>query len=299
MKKNAIFICGPTAVGKTAVAVELARWLSTEIISFDSRQFFKELKIGASPPSADELAAVHHHLVGHLSVAQSFTAGDFEKEALRVLENLFRENYSVILVGGSGLYMQALGKGFDDMPEIPGDIRQQLNTELESKGLEPLTEELRNSDPEYYHRVDLQNPQRVIRALEVTRSTGKAYSSFRKGGSAKRDFNIIKIGLELPRPLLYERINERVDLMVAQGLEQEVLSLKEFRETNAMQTVGYREFFRYFDGELTREEAIREIKKNSRRYAKRQLTWFKRDEDIRWFEPRQIEEMKEYIQKIS
>ncbi len=295
LSKTAIFICGPTGVGKTSVAIQLAQWLKTEIISFDSRQFFNELKIGAAPPSQEELNTVPHHLVGHLSVKDDYSAGDFERDALEILKQIFEKHNTAILVGGSGMYMKALTEGFDDMPDIPTEIREHLNQKLETEGLESLVEQLKISDPEYYQKVDLKNPQRIIRALEVIAATGKPYSSFRKGSKTQRNFEIMKIGIMLPREELYERINNRVDLMVEAGLEEEVRSLLPLREKNSMQTVGYREFVRYFDGEWNWETAIAEIKKNSRRYAKRQMTWFKRDEEIEWFNPKDMEGMKKYV----
>lgn len=295
MSKTAIFICGPTAIGKTSVAIELAQWLKTEIISFDSRQFFKDLKIGAAPPSPEELQAVRHHLLGHLSVSEDFNAGDFETEALKILKQIFKDHDTAILVGGSGMYMKALTEGFDTMPEIPAKVREKLNQEFKEKALENLLRELEKKDPEYYQQVDRNNPQRVIRALEVIRATGQAYSDFRKGEKAERYFSILKIGLEMPREELYERINQRVDLMLEAGLEQEVRDLLPYRGKNSLQTVGYREFIRHFDGQWDRDTAISEIKKNSRRYAKRQLTWFRRDEEIMWFNPKDLEGMKKWI----
>ncbi|AEV34460.1 tRNA isopentenyltransferase MiaA [Owenweeksia hongkongensis DSM 17368] len=292
MNKTAIFIAGPTAVGKTDVAIKIAEWLQTEIISFDSRQFYKELKIGAAPPSPEELARVPHHLVGHLSVNDDYSAGDFEKEALAKLEEIFKTHETAVLVGGSGLYMRILTDGFDEMPGIPQEIRKQLNAELEENGLDSLAKELSEKDPAYFAQVDQQNPQRIIRALEVIRTTGKTYTSFRQGEKTKRPFNIIKIGLDLPRPELYERINLRVDQMLEAGLEEEVKQLLPFREKNSMQTVGYKELIRYFDGEIDLDFAIEEIKKNSRRYAKRQLTWFRREKDIEWFSPFEVVEIK-------
>ncbi len=295
LSKTALFICGPTAVGKTDVAIKLALWLNTEIISFDSRQFFKELQIGAAPPSQAELSVVKHHLVGHLSVEEDYNAGDFERDALKVLDEIFETKEVAILVGGSGMYMKAITEGFDEMPDIPTEIRESLKQRLKKEGLQSLIEQLKSTDPDYHGQVDLKNPQRVIRALEIIEVTGQPYSQFRKGEKAKRDFNILKIGITLPREVLYERINKRVDLMVQAGLEEEVLSLLHYREKNSMQTVGYKEFVRYFDGEWNRETAISEIKKNSRRYAKRQMTWFNRDEEIKWFEPQDVEGIKKHI----
>lgn len=295
MRKTAIFIAGPTAVGKTDVAIQLAEWLQTEIISFDSRQFYKELKIGAAPPSPEELARVPHHLVGQLSVKDDYSAGDFEKEALAKLEEIFKTHDTAVLVGGSGLYMRILTDGFDEMPDIPAEIREQLNAELEENGLESLANELQQKDPTYFAQVDQQNPQRIIRALEVIRTSGNTYTSYRQGEKTKRPFNIIKIGLDMPREKLYERINLRVDKMMEAGLEEEVKQLLPFREKNSMQTVGYKELIRYFDEEINLNFAIEEIKKNSRRYAKRQLTWFRREKDIEWFSPMSIEEIKNFV----
>lgn len=295
MSKTAIFITGPTAVGKTNVAIKIAEWLQTKIISFDSRQFYKELKIGAAPPSSEELSRVPHHLVGHLSVNDDYSAGDFEREALDKLDEIFEKQDTAVLVGGSGLYMRILTDGFDEMPAIPEEIRKQLNDELEKNGLEVLAEELSQKDPHYFTQVDRQNQQRIIRALEVIRTSGKTYTSFRQGKKTKRPFDIIKIGLDLPREELYERINLRVDKMMEAGLEEEVKQLLPFRAKNSMQTVGYKELIRYFDGEIDLDFAIEEIKKNSRRYAKRQLTWFRREKEIEWFSPFEVEDVKKHI----
>lgn len=292
LSKTAIFIAGPTAVGKTDVAIQIAEWLQTEIISFDSRQFYKELKIGAAPPSPEELNRVRHHLVGHLSVKDDYSAGDFEKEALAKLNEIFEKHDTAVLVGGSGLYMRILTDGFDEMPHIPAEVREKLNTELTENGLETLAEELKQKDPKYFAQVDQQNPQRVIRALEVIRATGNTYTSYRQGVKTARPFNIIKIGLDLPREELYERINLRVDKMMEAGLEEEVKQLLPYRNQNSMQTVGYKELIRHFDGEIDLATAVEEIKKNSRRYAKRQLTWFRREKDIEWFSPFEVERIK-------
>jgi len=295
VSKTAIFITGPTAVGKTNVAIKIAEWLQTKIISFDSRQFYKELKIGAAPPSSEELSRVPHHLVGHLSVNDDYSAGDFEREALDKLDEIFEKQDTAVLVGGSGLYMRILTDGFDEMPAIPEEIRKQLNDELEKNGLEVLAEELSQKDPHYFTQVDRQNQQRIIRALEVIRTSGKTYTSFRQGKKTKRPFDIIKIGLDLPREELYERINLRVDKMMEAGLEEEVKQLLPFRAKNSMQTVGYKELIRYFDREIDLDFAIEEIKKNSRRYAKRQLTWFRREKEIEWFSPFEVEDVKKHI----
>lgn len=293
--KTAIFICGPTAVGKTSIAIKLAQWLNTEIISFDSRQFFKELKIGAAPPSEDELALAKHHLIGQLNLNQKYDAGRFEADALAIIDEVFTRKEQVILVGGSGLYMKALTEGFDEMPPLKPRIRETLNDELAREGLPKLQAELKQSDPKYYEQVDLNNPQRVIRALEVIRSTGQPYSGFRKGTKVERPFNILKIGLEMPRQELYAQINLRVEKMLDAGLEEEVRQLRNFHQVNAMQTVGYREWIPYFENEKDQSQVIEEIKKNSRRYAKRQLTWFRRDEEIEWFKPNELDKMKNWL----
>lgn len=295
--KTAIFICGPTGIGKTALSVEIAKWLNTEIISFDSRQFFKELAIGSAPPSPEELAAVPHHFIGHLSIADHYSAGEFETAALGLADSLFEQNDTLVFVGGSGLYMKALLEGFDSMPDIRPEVREELNNEFRQSGLETLVKELLTNDPEYYEKVDTKNPQRVIRALEVIRSSGKTYTSFRKEKKRALNFEPLKIGLELDREVLYERINKRVDQMVEAGLEAEVSSLVDYRDANAMQTVGYKEFINYFDQVYDRETAIAEIKKNSRRYAKRQLTWFRRDPEIKWFSPMETDLIKDHIKK--
>lgn len=297
LSKTAIFIAGPTAVGKTDVAIQVAEWLQTEIISFDSRQFYKELKIGAAPPSPEELSRVPHHLVGHLSVKDDYSAGDFEKEALAKLDEIFEKNDIAVLVGGSGLYMRILTDGFDEMPDVPSEVREKLNTELSEKGLETLAAELKQKDPDYFAQVDQQNPQRVIRALEVIRATSNTYTSYRQGSKTERPFNIIKIGLDLPREELYERINLRVDKMMEAGLEEEVKQLLPYRNQNSMQTVGYKELIRHFDGEINLTTAVEEIKKNSRRYAKRQLTWFRREKDVEWFSPIKIDCIRDFLNK--
>ncbi len=296
LKNTALFICGPTAVGKTSVAIALAKHFNTEIISFDSRQFYKELKIGAAPPSRDELNAVPHHFIHNLSVSDKpLNAGAFEKQALKTLTELFKKHKIVVLVGGSGLYMKALTEGFDTLPKISLETRNTLIKELETKGLETLSKELIEKDKEYAQRVDLQNPQRVMRALEIIRETGKPFSHFRQNEKAIRPFESINIGLELPRPELYARINKRVELMDAEGLEKEAFSLKAYHENNALQTVGYKEWWPYFNGLASRDFTIEEIKKNSRRYAKRQLTWFKNQTEAKWFLPTELTEIKAYL----
>lgn len=279
-----ICVVGATAIGKTSLAVKLAQAFSTEIISADSRQFFKEMTIGTAVPSKQELSAAPHHFIQNKSIFEAYSVGDFERDAIALLENLFKKNQIVIMVGGSGLYVDAVVKGLDNFPKVPSEIREQLNLELNEKGLEALQNELRNADPVYFEKVDIQNPHRVIRALEIYRATGKPYSSFLKKENIQRDFNTLFIGLTVNREIIYERINHRVDTMIKEGLIDEAKSLFQYKEENALQTVGYRELFEYFEGKISLEEAILEIKKNTRRFAKRQNTWFKKNEAIHWFD---------------
>jgi tRNA dimethylallyltransferase len=296
---QAIFVCGPTAVGKTSISISLAEWLHTEIISFDSRQVYRELKIGSAPPTREELAQVSHHLIGSHSLSESLSAAEYARQALELMQHLFRNKDQLILVGGSGLYMKAIAEGLDDIPRVPSEIRENLNMQLKTRGLQSLQQELKQSDPEYFEEVDVHNPQRLIRALEVIRYSGKPYSSFRRGTPARRPFHPLKIGLDLPREVLYERINQRVDEMILDGLEEEVKSLEPYWKDAPLKTVGYDELIRYFQGETDRNSAIEEIKQNTRRYAKRQLTWFRRDKQIKWFHPSDLDEMKEYISSQS
>jgi len=292
-KKNVLVsVVGPTAVGKTALAIDLAKNYQTEIISADSRQFYREMKIGTAKPDESELAAAPHHFINSHSIDEYYSVGMFEKDALQLLERLFTEHKVVIAVGGSGLFFKALWEGLDEMPEVVPGIREELNGIFQTEGLQPLLDELKNRDPEYYDQVDRQNHQRVIRALEVIRSSGKSFTSFRKGHVAvQRDFTNIKIGLNMDREILFDRINRRMDIMIDQGLFEEAESLIQYKDHNALQTVGYSEIFSYLEGEYDREEAIRLLKRNSRRYAKRQLTWFRKDPEIKWYEPNQIDEM--------
>tara|TARA_A100000171_G_C2140025_1_gene154325 strand:- start:5079 stop:5996 length:918 start_codon:yes stop_codon:yes gene_type:complete len=278
-----ICVVGPTAIGKTALGIALARHFSTEIISADSRQFFKEMTIGTAVPSAEELAAVPHHFIQDRSIFDAYNVGDFEKEALDTLKVLFKQNDVVVLVGGSGLYVDAVVKGLDTFPNVPETIRQQLNKEFEERGLHALQQELKTQDPTYFKTVDIDNHHRVIRALEIIRGTGNPFSSYLNQGAAQRNFNTIYIGLTAERPLVYERINLRVDLMMENGLLEEAKTLYPNKDLNALQTVGYRELFQYFDGTISKEEAISEIKKNTRRFAKRQGTWFRKNKAIEWF----------------
>lgn len=284
-----LVITGPTAVGKTDLCVRLARHLGTEIVSADSRQFFRELSIGTAKPTSEEMQGVPHHFIDSHSIREEYNAGRFEQDALALLDELFRHHRVVILTGGSGLYLQAVTEGFDDMPAAPPAVREQLHRELAARGLEPLVQELAHLDPETHARIDRQNPQRVLRALEITRSTGQPFSSFQGvKKAAERPFRIRKIALTREREELYQRIDQRMDQMLATGLEAEARSLYPFRHHNALQTVGYQELFAYFEGEYDYEEAVRLLKRNSRRYAKRQLTWLRRDPAYQWLHPEEV-----------
>ncbi|MGY6647259.1 tRNA (adenosine(37)-N6)-dimethylallyltransferase MiaA [Wenyingzhuangia sp. IMCC45574] len=279
-----ITIVGPTAIGKTALSIKLAQHFNAEIISCDSRQFFKEMTIGTAVPEPEELAAAPHHFIQNKSIHQDYSVGHFEKEALEKLEELFKKHPIVIMVGGSGLYVDAVLKGLDYFPPIPPETRENLNQRLESEGLESLQKELKALDPETYNAIAIDNPHRVIRALEVCIASGQTFSSFKNKPKAPRNFKAIKIGLIADRELMYQRINQRVDIMLEKGQLKEALALYPLKELNALQTVGYRELFDYFDGKIDLDFAIEEIKKNTRRFAKRQLTWFKKDPETHWFD---------------
>lgn len=297
-KKNVLVsVVGPTAVGKTKFAIELARFFKAEILSADSRQFYREMNIGTAKPDAEELVMANHHFINSHSIEKHYSVGMFESEALALLKDLFQRNEVVIAVGGSGLFLKALWEGFDDMPEVDLKLRASLNAEFQQKGLAGLLDELKSSDPSYYEKVDQHNHQRVIRALEVIRSTGKSFSSFRKGKSHQpRFFTNLKIGLNMDRKLLFDRIDRRMDLMIDQGLFEEAKSLVAYRHHNALQTVGYSEIYRFMDDEYDWEEAVRLLKRNSRRYAKRQLTWFRKDEEVNWMEPNDLDKVIRLIQ---
>jgi tRNA dimethylallyltransferase len=296
--KYLIVICGPTASGKTALAIKLAKAFQTEVISADSRQFFKEMRIGTARPLPDELDGIQHHFLGNISINDSYNAGIFEKEALLLLENIYKKNNIAIVCGGSGMYVNALCYGLDELPEQNEFLRKELENLLKEKGIAALQEKLKKLDPEYYQIIDLQNPHRLMRAIEVCISSGLPYSQQRKGAPKKRDFEIIKIAIDWPREKLYERINERVDLMFEQGLIEEAKKLYPFKNNNALQTVGYKELFDYFENKYSLEEAKEAIKQNTRRFAKRQLTWLRKEKDITWFKPEQIETIIPYLQKI-
>ena len=284
MNNYLISIVGPTGIGKTALSLKLASHFKTEIISADSRQFYKEIPIGTAAPSSEELSVVPHHFIHQKSIKEPYSVGTFEKDAIKKLDILHASKAVVVMVGGSGLYVNAVTKGFDEFPQIAYDIREQLNSELESKGLEFLQEELKRLDPISYETIALKNPHRVIRALEICRGTGQPYSSFLNKQKTQRNFKTISIGLKAERPLIYERINNRVDQMIESGLLDEAKAVFKYRDYNALNTVGYKELFNYFDGQWSLEFALSEIKKNTRRFAKRQMTWFQKDFETQWFE---------------
>ena len=283
--KTLISVVGPTAIGKTALAIKVADYFGTEIISADSRQFFKEMRIGTAVPSQEELASVPHHFIQHKSIFEPYSVGDFEREALSKLEFLFKKKDVVVMVGGSGLYVDAITHGLDHFPKIDPEIRQNLNEQLLNKGITSLQEQLKTLDPTYYDKVDLNNPHRLIRALEVCLGTGAPFSSFLKRSNInKRPFRTVTLGISAARDIIYDRINLRVDLMMDEGLLQEVETLEQYKDLNALQTVGYKELFQYLKGDIDLETAIGEIKKNTRRFAKRQLTWLRKKEDILWID---------------
>lgn len=282
--KYLISIVGPTAIGKTSLSIKLAQYFNTEIISADSRQFYKEMQIGTAAPTPNELLQVKHHFIHHKSIEDSYNVGAFEKDAITTLNLLFKAHDFVIMVGGSGLYVDAVTKGLDYFPEVDKSIREHLNLELVENGLEALQLQLKRLDIETYNTIAIDNPKRVIRALEVCIGSGKPYSSFLNKDKSKRNFKTITIGLTAEREIIYNRINKRVDIMIDEGQLEESKSLIEKQHLNALNTVGYKELFNFFNGEWLLDFAIEEIKKNSRRFAKRQLTWFKRNEETLWFD---------------
>ena len=293
--KRLIVIVGPTGSGKTDLSIRLALHYRAPILSTDSRQVYRGMPIGTAQPTEEQLKAVEHHFIASHNIDDRLNCGEYEVQALACLENLFAEHDDVVAVGGSGLYVRALCEGMDDLPQADEALRQELERRYAAEGLEALAGQLRELDPTYYEAVDRSNPARVIRALEVCLQTGRPYSAQRTGTRRERPFRIVKIGVDLPREELYDRINRRVDAMIAEGLEDEARRMYPFRALNALQTVGYREFFDYFDGRTSYEEAVEQIKRNTRHYAKRQLTWFRRDPEIRWFAPADDAAMIEYI----
>lgn len=293
--KKLIVIVGPTAVGKTALAIHVAKEFHTEIISADSRQIFRELTIGTAKPNEAELQQVHHHFINTHSITEDFDAARFGEEALELIYGLFETHDYVVVCGGSGLYIKALLEGFDDIPEVPDSVRDQLIEDFEDKGLLWLQNKMREFDPEHFKKIDQKNPMRLMRALEVKIATGQSISAFQKQTVKDLPFKVMKIGLELDRAKLYERIDQRIDEMIAQGLFEEAKGLHSFKNKNALQTVGYQEIFDFMDNHYDHNEAVRLLKRNSRRYAKRQLTWFKRDEQIKWFKPSDVKSIDEFI----
>jgi tRNA dimethylallyltransferase len=284
MTNTLISIVGPTAIGKTALSLKLAQHFNTDIISADSRQFYKEMNIGTAVPSADELKAANHYFIQHKSIQDDYTVGDFEREAVSTISKIHNSNLKAIMVGGSGLYVKAVTKGLDHFPEVDKNIRVELNQIHETDGLLALQQQLKTLDPKAYNTITIDNPQRIIRALEICIGTGKPYSSFLTHKEKQRKFKTVSIGLYADRSIIYNRINERVDIMIKNGLVDEVKSLLPFKKLNALNTVGYKEIFQYLEGHCTLEFAISEIKKNTRRFAKRQLTWFRKDASIKWFD---------------
>ena len=294
-KRRLIVVVGPTASGKTDLSIALARHYNAPVLSTDSRQVYKGLVIGTAYPSEEQLQAVEHHFIGEKDLTQEFNCGEYEKQALERLNMLFDSHDTVVAVGGSGLYIRALCEGMDDLPEADAPLREMLAERLESEGVAALAEQLRELDPEYYEVVDRNNPARVMRALEVCISSGRKYSELRGGERKERDFQIVKVGVDMPREVLYDRINRRVDMMVAAGLEAEARAVLPYRYCNSLRTVGYAEMFDYFDGKISFVEAVELIKRNSRRYAKRQMTWFRRDSQIAWFKASEYEQIVKYI----
>ncbi len=299
MEHKLLVISGPTAVGKTAVAIALANYFGTEIISADSRQIFKEMSIGTAKPSLLERAAAKHHFIDSHSIHHPYDAATYGREALQLVHQLFTHHQHAIVCGGSGLYIKALIEGFDDIPEVAESIRQDLITGYTAHGITWLQEQLKQLDAALYNTIDIKNPHRLMRALEVKIGTGQSIAFFRKKSKLQHPFTIIKIGIELPRVELYARIDARIDIMLSEGLLEEARALHPFATHQALQTVGYQELFPFFEGQYDEAEAIRLMKRNSRRYAKRQLTWFKRDPEITWFEPHQKPDMINFINSVQ
>lgn len=296
-KNTLIVIVGPTGIGKTDLGIYLAKKLDTEIISADSRQFYKELKIGTAVPDAVKLKEVKHHFIGNKSIHDYYNASSFEFEVIDLLTTLFKEKKQLILLGGSGMYVDAVCHGIDELPEIDMEIRNQLIEKYKTEGIENLRFELKKLDPDYYAVADLRNHKRLLKALEITMMTGQPYSTFRKKIIKKRNFSILKIGLNMERNALYQRIDQRVDKMITDGLVEEAKQFLEYKNMNSLNTVGYKELFPYLEGEYSLERAVELIKRNSRRYAKRQLSWFNRDKEIKWFNPSEKEKFFSFVNK--
>jgi tRNA dimethylallyltransferase len=298
MVKTLIVLAGPTAVGKTTLAIRLAKYYQTEIISADSRQFYREMEVGTAKPSPEELITIKHHFINSHSITDNYSVGDYERDVLKLTESLFNEHDVIILAGGSGLYIDAITNGFDELPSSSKEVRESLNELFRVKGITPLQKRVKDVDPAFYDEVDRCNPQRLIRALEVYETTGKPFSEFRNKIKKQRPFNIVQIGLKISREKLYENINKRVDIMVDNGLVAEAEALKSLRYLNPLNTVGYSELFDYFDGKFTLQEAVEKIKQNTRNFAKRQLTWFNRSKDIKWFDPQDFDSITSHVNSL-
>ncbi len=295
MTKTLVVLIGPTGIGKTELSLRLAKALNTDIISSDSRQIFKELKIGTAAPTPEQLSKVKHHMVATHSVEDYYNAYEFEQDVLKLLSDLFNQHNQVVMTGGSMMYVDAVCKGIDELPTIDPELRQEVMDTYNKEGLDAIRRQLKMLDPEFYDQVDLKNHKRVIHAVEVCLMTGKPYSSLRKNTAQKRPFNILKIGLDMDREELYDRINRRVDIMLEDGLFDEAKAFYHLKDLNSMNTVGYKEIFGHWDGEYDADKAVELIKRNSRRYAKRQLSWFRRDKEIHWFHPRNEEEIINFV----
>jgi tRNA dimethylallyltransferase len=298
LRNTLLVICGPTAVGKTALSIQIAKVFNSEIISADSRQFYRELKIGAATPSPEELATVKHHFIGHLSVTDYYNISRFEQDVLNWLKHWFRNHSLALMTGGSGLYISAVCSGIDELPDPNHELREALKEKLKNEGIDSLRQQLSLLDPDYFLSVDQNNPNRILRALEVCLLTEKPYSILRKNKPKSREFRILKIGLNIPRSDLNQRIDRRVDRMIEQGLVTETRNLIQFRKTNALNTVGYKEILKHLDGVWDLQTAVEKIKVNTRRYAKRQLTWFRKDAAIQWFHPDEVGKIVEYIRNF-
>lgn len=295
MKKTLVVLLGPTAVGKTELSLKLAERLQSPILSADSRQLFAELKIGTAAPTPEQLARVKHYFIGNLHLTDYYSAAQYEQDMLREMEVLFQTHDTLLMTGGSMMYIDAVTKGIDEIPTVDDETRQMLKEHFEKDGLDALVKELKVLDPEYYNVVDLKNHKRVVHALEICYMTGKTFTSFRKAEVKERPFHIVMVGLQRPREELFERIGQRVDQMMADGLLEEVKQVLPFKELNSLNTVGYKEIFNYLDGEWPLELAVEKIKRNTRVYAKKQMTWFKKNERIKWFHPDEVEAIMQYI----
>ena len=297
VKKKLIVIVGPTAIGKTEIAIHVAKHFRTEIISADSRQFYWELKTGTAKPDEDELKEVPHHLINSISITDTYNVGTFETDALSCLDKIFGNHDSAVMVGGSGLFVDAVCNGLDELPESDPELRDELRALSDKEGIKGLQQKLAVLDPEYYSVVDQSNPHRLVRAIEICMLTGMKYSDLRKKEKKKRNFSVIKIGLDEGRENVYQRINNRVDKMIEEGLPEEAKRFYDRRHLNALQTIGYKELFDFFENKISLEEAVELIKRNTRRYAKRQLTWFRKDEEIKWFKPGELNDLIKFAEE--